>query len=492
MAGTKRSRAALALARHAPVRVDGGGRRAAVGPRHPLGPRPPLRVRRPRPTPGAPPSPCSRCSPPPSSWPGASTGVYVGRSSSAPSRRSGASCAPAGSPPGRCSWSTSSGTSCRCRWSCSPPSPRSSAPPPSATPGASSSTTAAAPATTPPPPSSSAPARPAPRPSRALLANPDSPYLPVALLDDDPRKRNLASRACRCWAAVSAIGRVAAETGRHRPAHRHPVGRRRARRASSPTAPSTPASRCASSRRWPSCSAAPSASATSAPSPPRTSSAATRSTPTSTPSPATSPASGCSSPAPAARSAPSCAARSTASRPSELIMLDRDESALHAVQLSIDGRACSTPPTSSSPTSATATASRRSSSGCGPRWCSTPPPSSTSRCWSEHPGEALKTNVWGTQTVLEVAADHGVERFVNISTDKAADPTSVLGYSKRIAERLTAHAAASSPRRRRYHGCRCGSATCSAAGARCSPPSRPRSPPAARSPSPTPTSPATS
>jgi len=42
---------------------------------------------------------------------------------------------------------------------------------------------------------------------------------------------------------------------------------------------------------------------------------------------------------------------------------------------------------------------------------------------------------------LEVAADAGVGRFVNISTDKAADPSSVLGYSKRIAELLTAHAA---------------------------------------------------
>jgi FlaA1/EpsC-like NDP-sugar epimerase len=58
----------------------------------------------------------------------------------------------------------------------------------------------------------------------------------------------------------------------------------------------------------------------------------------------------------------------------------------------------------------------------------------------------VKTNVWGTQNVLEVAADHGVERFVNISTDKAADPVSVLGYTKRISERLTATAAANTGR----------------------------------------------
>ena len=44
--------------------------------------------------------------------------------------------------------------------------------------------------------------------------------------------------------------------------------------------------------------------------------------------------------------------------------------------------------------------------------------------------------------MLEYAAAWDVERFVNISTDKAADPVSVLGYSKRIAERLTARYAA--------------------------------------------------
>ena len=57
-----------------------------------------------------------------------------------------------------------------------------------------------------------------------------------------------------------------------------------------------------------------------------------------------------------------------------------------------------------------------------------------------HPQEALKTNVWGTQHLLDLSIAHDVERFVNNSTDKAADPQSVLGYTKRLTERLTAHA----------------------------------------------------
>ena len=54
-----------------------------------------------------------------------------------------------------------------------------------------------------------------------------------------------------------------------------------------------------------------------------------------------------------------------------------------------------------------------------------------------HPGEALQSNVTGTLTILEAAAAVGVDRFVNISTDKAADPISVLGYSQ--AHRGAAH-----------------------------------------------------
>jgi len=56
------------------------------------------------------------------------------------------------------------------------------------------------------------------------------------------------------------------------------------------------------------------------------------------------------------------------------------------------------------------------------------------------PSEAWKTNVQGTLNVLMASRHAGVKTFVNISTDKAADPSSVLGRSKRLAEELTAWA----------------------------------------------------
>lgn len=62
--------------------------------------------------------------------------------------------------------------------------------------------------------------------------------------------------------------------------------------------------------------------------------------------------------------------------------------------------------------------------------------------------EAIRTNVFGTLNALK-AADHvGVKTFVNISTDKAVDPVSMLGFSKRAAEFLVAHCAARSVHRR--------------------------------------------
>ena len=59
----------------------------------------------------------------------------------------------------------------------------------------------------------------------------------------------------------------------------------------------------------------------------------------------------------------------------------------------------------------------------------------------QFPEEALKTNVYGTANLLRASVKFKVETFVNISTDKAANPTSNLGKSKFICEQLTASAA---------------------------------------------------
>ena len=130
--------------------------------------------------------------------------------------------------------------------------------------------------------------------------------------------------------------------------------------------------------------------------------------------------------------------------PESLVMLDRDESALQAVQVSIEGRGLLD-------SRNLVVASIRDLDRMIEVFEEHQPDVVFHAAALKHlsllemhPEEGFKTNVLGTYNMLEVAKRFGVSTFVNISTDKAADASSVLGRTKRLAERLTAHYAVGS------------------------------------------------
>jgi FlaA1/EpsC-like NDP-sugar epimerase len=131
--------------------------------------------------------------------------------------------------------------------------------------------------------------------------------------------------------------------------------------------------------------------------------------------------------------------------PEKLYLLDRDESGLHATQLSLTGQGLLQG-------EEIILADIRDLDAMRTIFRKTLPDLVFHAAALKHlpllesfPLEAFKTNVLGTLNVLTAAAEVGVGTVVNISTDKAADPACILGYSKRIAEQLTASFSDSQP-----------------------------------------------
>lgn len=124
--------------------------------------------------------------------------------------------------------------------------------------------------------------------------------------------------------------------------------------------------------------------------------------------------------------------------PGELMMLDRDETNLQSTQISITGRGLLDGRD-------TVLADIRDAEALEQLFLERRPEVVFHAAALKHvslletyPDEAWKTNVLGTLNVLEAARKADVGVFVNVSTDKAANPTTALGHSKRVAEKLTA------------------------------------------------------
>lgn len=124
--------------------------------------------------------------------------------------------------------------------------------------------------------------------------------------------------------------------------------------------------------------------------------------------------------------------------PSKLILLDRDESELHGVQLTLYGNGLLDTDDMVLCDIRDLDALREVFQKHRPEVVFHAAALKHLPMLERYPMEGWKTNVLGSRNVLQCVQETGVRHFVNISTDKAADATSVLGQTKRLAERLTA------------------------------------------------------
>lgn len=132
--------------------------------------------------------------------------------------------------------------------------------------------------------------------------------------------------------------------------------------------------------------------------------------------------------------------------PAELIMLDRDETALQEAQLGTSGHGLLDTKDVVLADIRDAEAIARIFQERRPQVVYHAAALKHLPMLEQYPEEAWKSNILGTFNVLEAARAADVEVFINVSTDKAANPTSILGHSKRAAEKLTAWMAAQTGR----------------------------------------------
>jgi FlaA1/EpsC-like NDP-sugar epimerase len=122
--------------------------------------------------------------------------------------------------------------------------------------------------------------------------------------------------------------------------------------------------------------------------------------------------------------------------PASLHMLDHDESNMHTLQLELNGRALLDSAEIIIADIRDETRIRQVFRSVRPDVVFHAAAHKHLPLLEQHPGEGVKTNVLGTQNVVRAAAECGTGRFLLISTDKAAEPQSILGATKRLAEMI--------------------------------------------------------